>query len=82
MLRTEYEKFERSILALLQKTMGQEAEGVPVLLGPEWANTFIDIRNARLLIPGIGFFQYSWESDWRLIESAPGLESTMHSVFY
>ena len=78
MLRTGYEKFENSILELLEREMSRES--VPVLLGPEWAEGFLNIRHARLLIPDVGFFQYSWEEGWKLIEAAPELAMSTLSV--
>ena len=78
MLRTGYERFENSILELLEREMRREI--VPVLLGPEWAEGFLNIRHARLLIPDVGFFQYSWEEGWKLIEAAPELAMSTLSV--
>jgi hypothetical protein len=71
MLRTGYVRFENSMLELLER---ENRRGVvPVLLGPEWAERFLDIRNARLLIPDVGFLQYSWDEGWKVIEPAHGL---------
>jgi len=80
MLRTGYESFERSILELLERALAQD--GLPVLLGPEWAEGFLDIRHARLLIPEVGFFQYSWEQGWKVTEPAPGLAMRSLSVMH
>jgi hypothetical protein len=66
MIRAAYNKWEVDTLEFLSHAIHEQA--LPVLLGPEWAQPFLDIRNASLYVPGIGYFQYEWDRGWHVVQ--------------
>lgn len=58
--RAGYAAYESRLLQLLQSHSGN-----PVLLGPEWDETFLNVRDARLITVGHGPpLVYSWDRGW------------------
>lgn len=78
MIRAAYDKWEADTLDLLSLTIHKEA--LPMLLGPEWAQPFLDIRNASLYVPGIGYFQYEWARGWHVVQPDTHTASSQYSI--
>jgi hypothetical protein len=66
MICAAYNKWEADTLRFLSHAIHEQA--LPVLLGPEWGQPFLNISNASLFVPGMGYFQYEWQLGWHMVQ--------------
>ena len=57
-----YMRYEERLLLMLEY---YSADHWPVLLGPSWGDTFLNIRDARVVTPYEGYaYRYTWDEGW------------------